>query len=228
MDYRLLLFDLDETLYPIGSKLWDEISNRMGEYMVQHLHFHPDDVHTIRRSYFETYGTTLRGLQLHHQIDALDFLKYVHDIPLEQFLNPDGELRPLLRSLPQRKWICTNADARHAWRVLHFLGIEDCFDGIMDIVAADFIPKPSPDFYSHAIRLAGEPDFKACVLFDDLSKNLAPARSLGMTTVLVRPGVQNDPSANLSIASLHSLPQFFPELWRNGIDSLQVFSTLDR
>jgi putative hydrolase of the HAD superfamily len=221
MKYRLLLFDLDETLYPIGSKLWDEISLRMGQYMVDHLNIPVDQVHSVRKNYFDTYGTTLRGLQIHHEIDAHDFLRYVHDIPLEHFLHPDPELKPLLNSLPQRKWICTNADAGHARRVLRFLGVENCFEGITDIIETGFIPKPSPDFYSRALEMAGENEFETCVLFDDLPRNLAPARSLGMTTVLVRPGITSDPSADFTIASIHSLPQSFPELWKNGYPSFR-------
>ncbi len=56
-------------------------------------------------------GTTMRGLQIHHQIDTDDYLAYVHDLPLHDYLYPNPQLRSLLTSLPQRRWIFTNADA---------------------------------------------------------------------------------------------------------------------
>ncbi len=69
------------------------------------------EIPAIRRHYFETYGTTLRGLQKHHQVDTDDYLAYVHDLPLEQYIQPNPALHDLLVSLPQRRFIFTNADA---------------------------------------------------------------------------------------------------------------------
>jgi putative hydrolase of the HAD superfamily len=213
MRYRLLLFDLDETLYPTNTKLWDAISERMVQYMVDRMDLPADQVHPLRRSYFEKYGTTLRGLQIHHQVDSIEFLEYVHDLPLQEYLNPDPGLRNLLRSLPQRKWICTNANTGHARRVLKALEIDDCFEGIVDICAANFEPKPALSFYLTALTLSGEQDPSVCVLFDDLVRNLEPAKSLGLTTVLVRPGISCDPSANYILSKWQDLPEVFPLLW---------------
>jgi putative hydrolase of the HAD superfamily len=212
--YHTLFFDLDETLYPPGNGLWHAISARMNEYMVQRLGLPSDRVPDLRHSYYETYGTTLRGLQANHQVDAQDFLRFVHDLPLAELLQPDPELRPLLLSLPQTKWICTNADRAHAERVVRFLGIADCFRGVIDIWAADFEPKPAAAFYQRALEIAGVNNPQGCVILDDLPRNLAPARAMGFTTVLVRPNVASDPAANYAIPDLHSLPGAFPELWQ--------------
>jgi putative hydrolase of the HAD superfamily len=220
MHYQLLLFDLDETLYPPTSGLWNAIAQRMQHYMAESLGIPSDQVDTIRRSYFEKYGTTLRGLQANYQIDAVKFLRYVHDIPLDQVLDPDPGLRPLLRSLPQKKWICTNADRGHAQRVLSYLGVSDCFAGITDIIDADFEPKPSKTFYQTAMSAAGVRDPRSCVLFDDLLRNLEPASLMGMTTVLVRPETTHTtlsiPQASYLAPSIHALPGVFPELWENS------------
>ena len=43
-----------------------------------------EEVDILRRNYFEQYGTTLRGLQIHHQVDTDEYLAYVHDLPLEK------------------------------------------------------------------------------------------------------------------------------------------------
>ena len=213
MPFRLLLFDLDDTIYPPTSGLWGAISERIALYMTERLSLPPDQVHALRRGYFEKYGSTLRGLQEHHQVDAVEFLQFVHDLPLAQYLTPDPALRPMLLSLPQRRWICTNADSGHARRVLDFLGLSDCFEEIVDICAANFIPKPAPEFYLTALGLAGETEPQACVFLDDLPRNLAPARALGLGTVLVNPNIKADPAAMVAIPGLPALPQAFPELW---------------
>jgi putative hydrolase of the HAD superfamily len=219
MRYQLLLFDLDETLYPPTSGLWNAIAVRMQNYMAEKLGIADDQVDTIRRSYFDKYGTTLKGLQSNYQVDAVDFLRYVHDIPLDQVLEPDPALRPLLLSLPQKKWICTNADRGHAQRVLNYLGVKDCFAGITDIIDANFDPKPSKAFYQTTLSMAGVQDPQTCVLFDDLPRNLEPASLMGLTTVLVRSEAvrtgQAVPYASFMVPSVHALPEVFPGLWES-------------
>ncbi len=211
MSYTILFFDLDDTLYDSSNGLWEAIRARMGMYMHERLGIPADQVPVLRRKYFETYGTTLRGLQIHHQVNANDYLNYVHNLPLEKFLHPDPRLRAMLLNLPQTKWIFTNADADHARRVLRILGVEDCFQGIADIRAMDFHCKPEVVAYQLAMELAGEDDPRRCLMIDDSARNLAVARWLGFTTVLVsRDGTH--PSAHYSISCIHDLPKAIPEL----------------
>jgi putative hydrolase of the HAD superfamily len=171
----------------------------------------------LRRHYYETYGTTMRGLQIHHQIDTDDYLAYVHDLPLHQFLHPDPRLRSLLTSLPQRRWIFTNADANHASRVIDVLGLAGCFDGVIDVRAIRFACKPELVAYQRALEQAGNPSAEESVLLDDSPANLAPAQGLGMTTVWVNHYGRPQPSAAAySITSLLDLPQVMPGLWQTG------------
>ena len=143
------------------------------------LGFDPGEIQELRQTYYETYGTTLRGLQLHHEVNEDDYLAYVHDLPLEQYISPDPQLRSLLESLTQKKWIFTNADADHARRVLQVLGIEDCFSGIIDVRALGFLCKPDRQAYVRAFELAGETNPEKCVLLDDSIRNLIPAHQAG-------------------------------------------------
>lgn len=52
-------------------------------------------------------------------------------IPYEQWILPNPGLAELIRRLPQRKWLFTNADRRHADVVLGLLGMTDIFEGII-------------------------------------------------------------------------------------------------
>ena len=79
------------------------------------------------------YGTTLKGLEKHHQINVDDFLAYVHDLPLGSYLTPDPAQREIIASLPTRKLIFTNADSSHAERVLTQLNLRDLFPVIVDV-----------------------------------------------------------------------------------------------
>ena len=215
MHYTTLFFDLDDTLYPANAGVWGIIRDRMGAYMHERLGIPYDEVNRLRRFYLESYGTTLRGLQQFYQVDVDDYLAYVHDVPLSKYLQPEPELRPLLLSLPQTRWVFTNADANHARRVLSVLELEGCFHGIIDIRQLEFRCKPEPAAFIRGLELAGESDPGRCVFFDDAARNLIPARKLGFKTVLVNE--HSDPeAADLTISSLSSLRQDMPELWQDG------------
>ena len=212
MNWSTLFFDLDDTLYPNSNGLWEAIRVRMNEYLLDPLGFPPDETQDLTLHYFQTYGTTLRGLQINHNVDADEYLAYVHDLPLEEYLSPDVELQKMLSSLPQMKWILTNSDANHANRVLGILGLEGYFAGIIDVRALDFLCKPESGAYQRALHLSGMTDPSNCVLFEDSLRNLIPAHEIGFTTVLVGTDETHD-GADYSFKNLLDLPQVVPQLW---------------
>ncbi len=142
------------------------------------------DIPTLREQYFIRYGTTLRGLQEHHQVDTTDYLAYVHDLPLPDFLTPNPVLRDVLASLPIRKLIFTNADVPHARRVLAALKLDDLFDTIVDVNAVAPYCKPMPESFAIAMDLADEPDPRKCVMIDDLPRTTRAALEIGMASLL--------------------------------------------
>src|SRR5581483_7937114 len=129
-----LLFDLDETLYPTTSGLMTAISERMRQYLQKRFKLEPAAARALQQRFWDTYGTTLTGLVLEHEIDPAEYLQYVHDVDVSQFLAPDERLREILAALPFEKAIVTNGDAPHARRVLERLGVADQFSRIYDIV----------------------------------------------------------------------------------------------
>lgn len=211
---RTLFFDLDDTLYDNKNGLWCAIRDRMNDYIQRLLGLSPDETASLRRHYYLTYGTTLRGLQIHHAISPDEYLAYVHDLPLEKYIQPDPELKKMLSSLPQHKYIFTNADADHARRILSRLGVQDCFDGVIDIRALQYHCKPEPEAYQIALRLAGETEAKVCLLVDDSVRNLAMAHELGFITVLVgSDGL--DAGVDYCISNIKQLPARIPDLWQS-------------
>jgi putative hydrolase of the HAD superfamily len=215
MRYKSLYFDLDDTLYPSTSGLWEAIRGRMNTYMQKFMDLPLPEIAAIRQSYLERYGTTLRGLQTQYEVDADEYLAFVHDLPLEKFIHPDPDLRRMLESLPQKRWIFTNSDLNHVKRVLNILGLVDCFNGIIDIHAVDFACKPDKLAYQRALSFAGDENPSNCTIFDDALRNLAPAREMGFFTVLVgKDGPE--PQVDRTIPSLHVLKEYMPELWDDG------------
>ena len=191
---RCALFDLDNTLYPKSSGLMAEIGRRMNVYMSERLGIPEDKVRGIRDSLLASYGTTLNGLRRRYEIDPDDFLSFVHDIRMEQFINRDESLDQMLEALHLRKIVFTNADARHARRVLSRLGVLRRFEAIIDIHFIEFCNKPDPRAYRVALEFAGVLPGE-CVLLEDYPANIRTARAMGITTVLVGDGGKDGENA---------------------------------
>jgi pyrimidine 5'-nucleotidase len=184
MRFSTLFFDLDDTLYPTSTGLWQAIKDRMNMYMRERLLIPETDVPVLRDQYFKMYGTTLRGLQARHNVDKDDFLAYVHDLPLKDFLTPNPIVREVIASLPTRNLIFTNADVHHARRVLTALQLDDLFDAIVDVNAVAPYCKPMPESFAIAQDIADEPDPRKCVMIDDLPRTTRAALNVGMASLL--------------------------------------------
>ena len=184
MRFSTLFFDLDDTLYPSSSGLWHAIKERMTRYMLERMAIPEADVPLLREQYFKMYGTTLRGLQERHNVDTEEYLAYVHDVPLKEFLKPDPVVREVIASLPTRNLVFTNADANHAWRVLAALKLDDLFDTVVDVHAIKPYCKPMPESFAIAMDLADEPDPRKCVMIDDLPRTTRAALDVGMASLL--------------------------------------------
>ena len=191
MDPRLThirdwIFDLDNCLYPATSRLFDLIDQRMTAYIERLLDVDSDEARRVQKMHFHGSGTTLAGLMKHHDVDPYHFMRDVHDIPLDRVARDDRLVAALTR-LPGRKFIHTNGDADYAWKVLERLGIGAEIDHLHDIFAADLTPKPELHGYRKLLDQFGIEPANA-VMVEDMVRNLAPAKQLGMTTVWVDNG----------------------------------------
>jgi len=178
------VFDLDNTLYPAASHVFDQISRRMTAFIAEHFDIAPDAALKRQKDYFHRYGTTLRGLMVEHALAPGPFLDYVHDIDVASVAaNP--ELVQKLGHLPGRKLIFTNASRIHAERVMERIGITHHFEDIFDIAAADYLPKPDRTSYAMMLRRHGVKGATACMI-EDIAANLEPAKAVGMATVWLK------------------------------------------
>ncbi len=177
------VFDLDNTLYPASSGVFDQIDQRIAAYIAQFLDLDLEAARSLKKDYYWEYGSSMRGLMLNHSLDPIGFLDFVHDID-HSIIQPDDALNAALEALPGRKVIFTNASSRHAESVLGRLGITEHFSAIHDIIATNYTPKPRKPAYDSLIKVQ---DLVPCraAFFEDTAHNLVPAAALGMTTIWV-------------------------------------------
>ncbi len=179
------VFDLDNTLYPHHVNLWQQVDERIRDYIATFLKIPPAEAFRVQKDYYKRYGTSMRGLMTEHGMAPDDFLDFVHQIdhsPLE----PNAALGRAIQKLAGRKLILTNGTRQHAQAVLARLELAHHFEAVFDIVAAELEPKPSPQTYARFLAAHAVVPTRAA-MFEDLARNLAVPHALGMTTVLVVP-----------------------------------------
>jgi putative hydrolase of the HAD superfamily len=185
------IFDLDNTLYPARANLFARIDARMTAYIARRLGLPEAEARMVQKDYFHRHGTTLTGLMADHGVDPHEFLAEVHDVEMD-VLEEDAPLAAAIAQLPGRKLVFTNGDKPYALKVLDRLGLGDSFEAIHDIHAMSLVPKPHASAYAGlCAALAIEPTRAA--FFEDMARNLAPAKAIGMTTVWIDNGSEQGP-----------------------------------
>jgi putative hydrolase of the HAD superfamily len=206
------IFDLDNTLYPASANLFQRIDARMTAYVARTLGLDRDAAFRVQKDYFLAHGTTLAGLMADHGVDPHEFLADVHDIEME-VLEADAPLAAAIAKLPGRKLVFTNGDKPYALKVLDRLGLGDAFEAIHDVHAMNLVPKPAPSAYAGLCAAFGL-DPHACVFVEDMARNLAPAKAIGMTTVWIDNGSEQGPDEDRSFIDF-TVPALAP--WLNHI-----------
>ncbi len=178
---KVWIFDLDNTLYPAESRLFDQVDWNMTRFVSELLELEQTEARKLQKQYFREYGTTMRGLMTRHDVDPKVFMDYVHDIDLAP-ISANPVLTNALDKLPGRKVIYTNGTTTHAENITRHLQIDHHFEGCFDIIDADYVPKPDQTPYeTFCARFDIEPT--QAVMVEDMARNLVPAAAMGMTTV---------------------------------------------
>ncbi len=175
-----ILFDLDGVLYQDLESVFGQVSKKMTEYISKKLDLDLKKAKELQTSYFHKYNTSLNGLMIHHDIKPEEFLKYVHNIDLS-FMKKDLILKKELENLNLKKFIFTNGSKEHANNITTHLGINDLFNGLFDIVDAEFSPKPTAKAFDLMVK-----KFKIIpketLYIEDIAKNLSIGKERGAIT----------------------------------------------
>ena len=183
------IFDLDNTLYSADSGIFQQVHDLKGKFVSSHLDIDIEEAKIIQKNYYKQHGTTLRGMMDNHGVDPDHFLAEVHKLDYS-IVGPNHKLNEELKKLQGRKIIYTNANMQHALDVLERIELSNFFDEIYDIKMANYIPKPELAPYKQMIAQF-DIETKSSAMFDDIAKNLVPAKNVGFTSVWIDAGYEN-------------------------------------
>ncbi len=164
-DIDLILFDVDNTLYPRtwGWRRLDRLTASEPMSLAK-LNLPPDEAEIVQKRYWIEYGTTIAGLIHEHDVDPAPYLADVHDVAVHDHLRPNPALDAILAALPYRKAVFTNATATHARNVLEALDILDHFELLVGLDEVGYLSKPNPLAYERCLDLLGLPLTAASLL----------------------------------------------------------------
>ncbi len=152
----------------------------MTEYISKKLDIDLIKAKELQTNYFHKYNTSLNGLMIHHDIPPREFLDYVHDIDLS-FLEKDKTLRYELENIKLNKYVFTNGSKEHVKNITTHLGIDDQFDGVFDIVDAEYHPKPEAKAFDLMVQKF-KIDPNETLYIEDIAKNLSIGKERGTIT----------------------------------------------
>jgi putative hydrolase of the HAD superfamily len=202
----LWIFDLDNTLHNASPHIFPHINRSMTAYVQQHLQLDEAAANELRMHYWQRYGATLSGLMRHHGTDPDHFLWHTHQFPeLDKMVLREPRLRHVLKALPGRKVVFSNAPQHYAHAVLKLLRVDDLFDDVMAVEHTRYRPKP--DKYGF-LRLLRQHRIRAaqCVMVEDSLENLRTAKRLCMRTVWVSASNRSAPYVDVKIRDVMQLP----------------------
>jgi putative hydrolase of the HAD superfamily len=179
------IFDLDNTLYPHGSRVLLEAEQRICGFIEKHFGLSRDEAWRLQKDCLAVNGSTLSGLVTRFKIDPEPYLAYVNDVDVTT-LEPSPGLALALARLPGKRIVFTNNCGDYAGKVLERLGIANAFDAVCDIRHIGFAAKPARTSYEKVLAHAGV-IARESAMFEDSERNLVPAHEMGMTTIWLGP-----------------------------------------
>ena len=201
------IFDLDNTLHDATPHIFPHINRSMTAYLQEHLSLSEDEANALRTDYWQRYGATLSGLMKHHGTDPDHFLRNTHRFPeLSKMVLREPRLRSVLKQLPGRKLVFSNAPLRYAQAVLKLLLVDDLFDDVFAIEHSRYRPKPQFAGFRSLLR-KHRLHAAQCVMVEDSAENLLTAKRLGMHTVWVSDALRAPSYVDVKIRDVLELPR---------------------
>jgi putative hydrolase of the HAD superfamily len=216
MPSPIWLFDLDNTLHNASHAIFPAINANMNAFMAKVLGdgdspADPETVNAARLAYWKRYGATLLGMVKHHNVRMDDFLREAHLFEdLSSMIRAERGLGRLLRRLPGRKILLTNAPRSYSHDVMRHLGLHRHFAKHIPIesmrVHGQLRPKPSKHLLRKLLAREGV-SARRCVLVEDTADNLKAAKALGMRTAWVTQYLASSPNLK-QLARGRPIPRF--------------------
>jgi len=199
---RILVLDMDDTLYRNNHKLAKELTKNINKYCTERLKLGDGVAYDM----YKKYGTTINGLLKEGLIEEKDideYLEMAHTFPNEgrDLVKPDPKLRSFLQKVTAPIFIFTAGTRNHVERCCRCLGVTDLLipddRPIVDTRVCNLITKYHKEAYeiclneiTKFLEISVEP--KDLVFVDDNIKNIRCAKKSGWGTCVLVGAIARD------------------------------------
>lgn len=190
-----IILDLDGTLYPFKgttggfseSRFYAELKQSITAFIAAKLCVCDEAAVQIVADVDKRFSGELSiGFERTFGIDRYEYYAATWDKNPANFMDSDKILRAKLVPFQGRALVLTAAPRMWADRALRHLGIDDVFDDRI-ITGEPDIRKPDPAVFWQAAKHLGHSPDRIISIGDQNHSDIRPARSIGMTTVIIGP-----------------------------------------
>ncbi|XP_074329860.1 uncharacterized protein LOC141667299 isoform X4 [Apium graveolens] len=209
--YDCLLFDLDDTLYPVTSGLAAACSNNVEDFMVYKLGIDRNITSELGDLLYKNYGTTMAGLKIFTNADKVHAVTVLICLGLKDCFEEIicfETLNPIKSGT-----VCVGGDT--------ITGSSKLFDIISHFcqpnTSASILPKtpivckPCQHAIEKALKI-GNIDPQRTLIFEDSVRTIQSAKLVGLDTALVGTS-ERIQGADYVLQSIHNIRDAIPELW---------------
>jgi putative hydrolase of the HAD superfamily len=190
------------------------IDCRIDDFMARKINLEREELTRLRTSYLQKYGTTLAGLFINHQVEPAEYIEFIYQINISDFLQPDSRLAKVLESVPLTKVVFSNSPAGYIRKVLGVLGVEKFFAKIYDIEFCGYMGKPNLSSFQKVLNDLGA-DGEECILVDDCLANLQAAREIKIVPIYIN----RDPQQSIpwQIQEIYEIAETIQKITKSGM-----------
>jgi len=189
---KAIFFDVGDTLYS-NEKMEKEYPRQLYKLIAKTRNIEKDAAKQLLKDITEKLKATEKHVTKVRAMKELGFTRaQVHEVFCKvdpsQFLTKDPELDAVIAKLAKKYTlgIISNFKRSHMIEIFHALGLSEQQLSLM--VTEDIVQeiKPHPEPFQKAVELAGVSASECLYVGDSPSKDMRPAKEVGMMTILVK------------------------------------------
>lgn len=196
---KKVIFDLDGTLYSfapgyvsfVESAFYAELRMRIIAYLMKRLKINDNEAQEVFEKVDSRFkGELSIGFEKMYGIDRYEYYQATWSLSPKDYIGSDVQLAEALAPFRGRALLLTAAPRAWALSALEHLGVADIF-GENIITGEPDIRKPNPAVFTQAAKQLNAHPGDIISIGDQNYSDIVPARSLGMTTILIGPELQD-------------------------------------
>ncbi|KAL3942372.1 MAG: hypothetical protein SGBAC_003438 [Bacillariaceae sp.] len=233
-----LIFDVDDTLYDVGTGFTAHRNQAAPKLMVNKYKFPSEEAaQAVKAEYFSKYHAIAKALKVAQQegkfpedapeVKTEDIATYwAENLDFSILGAPKKELHKQLSKCNCTLVAFSNGPRKYVKRALETMGLFDLFGEERLYAVDDVMPhcKPEKEAFEKIFKNIGNPKPESCVMVEDSMKNIRSAKELGMKTVLIGGSTEygrilkddkpngEDPAVDCSMATIEEFFTILPGL----------------